>query len=84
MSLRHTRVMDEGIRAVPVRAGGIRLGQLLKLAGVAGSGADAKSVLQGGAVTVNGAPETRRGRQLADGDLVAVGDDVVRVVVEGR
>lgn len=58
----------------------IRLGQLLKLAGVAGSGGEARSLLESGAVTVNGELETRRGRQLRDGDIVAVDADSVRVV----
>jgi ribosome-associated protein YbcJ (S4-like RNA binding protein) len=30
-------------------------------------------------VTVNGQPETRRGRQLHQGDVVAVGGEAVRV-----
>jgi ribosome-associated protein len=52
----------------------IRLGQLLKAAGLAGSGADAKALIAEGAVSVNGEPELRRGRQLHRGDVVAVGD----------
>ena len=63
------------------REDGIRLGQLLKLAGLVGSGADAKAVLESGEVTVGGRPETRRGRQLRDGDVVALGGQRVRVVV---
>ena len=57
----------------------IRLGQLLKLSSVADSGADARELLRAGGVTVNGETETRRGRQLHRGDLVAVGDQTVRV-----
>ena len=57
----------------------IRLGQLLKLAGVAESGADAKALLADGGVTVNGEVETRRGRQLAPGDVIAAGDERVRI-----
>ena len=54
----------------------IRLGQLLKLAGVAESGTDAKDLLAADAVRVNGEPETRRGRQLHRGDVVSVdGED---------
>jgi ribosome-associated protein len=49
----------------------IKLGQALKLAGLAGSGVDAKMVIQDGEVTVNGKTETRRGRKLKDGDVVA-------------
>jgi ribosome-associated protein len=67
------------VREVSIRGQTIRLGQLLKLAGIADSGADAKALLAEGFVTVNGEPEERRGRQLGVGDEVAVGDDVVRV-----
>ncbi len=58
----------------------IRLGQLLKLAGLVDSGSDAKFLLAGGEVSVNGEAETRRGRQLRAGDVVALGDAAVRVV----
>ena len=58
---------------VEIRGPMIRLGQLLKLAGVVDSGAEAKLLLARGAVAVNGAVEVRRGRQLHDGDRVAVG-----------
>jgi ribosome-associated protein len=57
----------------------IRLGQLLKLSTFADSGADARALLLAGAVTVNGVPEARRGRQLHRGDLVTVGEQTVRV-----
>ncbi|HEY8581963.1 MAG TPA: RNA-binding S4 domain-containing protein [Capillimicrobium sp.] len=67
------------MRDVPIRDDVIRLGQLLKLAGLVDSGAEAKSVLAEGRVTVNDEPEARRGRQLRDGDVVRLDDDVVRV-----
>jgi ribosome-associated protein len=57
---------------VPISGESIRLGQFLKLASAIDSGADAKSLLADGEVTVNGEPETRRGRQLVRGDRVAV------------
>lgn len=66
-------------REIVIRGDVIRLGQLLKLAGIAGSGTEAKALLQEGVVAVNGEREERRGRQLRAGDVVAVGDDVVRV-----
>jgi ribosome-associated protein len=69
------------VREVPVRADGIRLGQLLKLAGLVDSGADVKALVAAGSVAVNGETETRRGRQLADGDEVAVAGQRCRVVV---
>jgi ribosome-associated protein len=51
----------------------IRLGQFLKLASLIDTGADAKTVIADGMVTVNGETETRRGRQLRPGDVVSVG-----------
>jgi ribosome-associated protein len=67
------------VREVAIREDVIRLGQLLKLAGLADSGAEAKELLAAGAVTVNDAPEDRRGRQLRRGDVVAAGDERLRV-----
>ncbi len=64
---------------VPITGEGIRLGQFLKLANAIDSGADAKSLLAEGSVTVNGEPETRRGRQLAKGDAVSVRGEQLRV-----
>jgi ribosome-associated protein len=61
------------------RDGMIRLGQLLKAAGLVESGGEAKQVLAAGAVRVNGEVETRRGRQLRRGDIVDVGGETVRV-----
>jgi ribosome-associated protein len=65
---------------IPIRGDMIRLGQLLKLAGVAQDGGEAKALLADGAVTVNGEPDARRGRQLGVGDLVEVGDEILRIV----
>jgi ribosome-associated protein len=50
----------------------IRLGQLLKFANVAESGAHAGSMIADGDVLVDGEVETRRGRQLARGAVVEV------------
>jgi ribosome-associated protein len=58
----------------------IRLGQLLKLANLVDSGADAKLLLAGGEVLVNGEIEIRRGRQLRAGDIVEFDDEQVRIV----
>ncbi|MGE4428617.1 MAG: RNA-binding S4 domain-containing protein [Solirubrobacteraceae bacterium] len=62
------------MRDVAISGDSIRLGQLLKHAGLADSGGDAKALLAAGLVTVDGEVETRRGRQLADGAVVVVDD----------
>jgi len=69
-----------GMREVEVRDDGIRLGQLLKLAGLVDAGSDVRPLLLEGVVTVGGRLETRRGRQLKKGDVVAVGEEKVRLV----
>ena len=61
----------------------IRLGQLLKLAGVVGGGGEVKDFLAAETVLVNGEPDNRRGRQLHPGDVVAVGDEKLQIVAAG-
>ncbi|WP_159621882.1 RNA-binding S4 domain-containing protein [Ruania rhizosphaerae] len=57
---------------VPISDEMIRLGQLLKLAGLVEDGASARLLLADDAVQVNGQVETRRGRQLVAGDEIEV------------
>jgi ribosome-associated protein len=71
--------MGGQVEDVPIRDGSIRLGQFLKLANMIDSGSDAKELMIQGAVTVNGEVETRRGRQLVPGDMVALGGVEARV-----
>lgn len=59
------------IEVVPVD-GEIRLGQFLKLASLAESGAQARELVEQGEVLVDGIIEQRRGRRLATGALVEV------------
>jgi ribosome-associated protein len=67
------------MREMPIRDETIRLGQLLKLADLVDSGAEAKELLASGAVSVNGEPEERRGRQLRRGDVVTAAGERIRV-----
>jgi ribosome-associated protein len=69
-------------RDIAIRGQTIRLGQLLKLAGVVDGGGEAKDLIASGAVLVNGEPETRRGRQLHPGDQVRIAGDELVVVAE--
>ncbi|GAA5129599.1 RNA-binding S4 domain-containing protein [Pseudonocardia adelaidensis] len=68
------------IQDVPVAEYPIRLGQFLKLAGLADHGAHARELVEAEEVQVNGRLETRRGAQLRAGDVVAVGGHRARVV----
>jgi ribosome-associated protein len=66
-------------REVEIRSEMIRLGQLLKLAGLIDAGGQAATFLATTTVLVNGEPEQRRGRQLRAGDTVQAGDEVLRL-----
>lgn len=58
----------------------IRLGQALKLAGMVGSGVEAKVVIKNGEVTVNEKAELQRGKKLHDGDVVSYNGETMKVV----
>jgi ribosome-associated protein len=72
------------VRDVQISTNMIRLGQLLKLAGLIESTGEAKAFLAITSVTVNGEPEDRRGRQLFAGDEVRADDEDLRVVSSER
>lgn len=57
----------------------IKLGQAMKAAGLAGSGVEAKEVIQDGLVKVNGQTDTRRGRKLYAGDIVSYNREEIRI-----
>jgi ribosome-associated protein len=66
---------------VPLAAEPIRLGQFLKLAGLAEDGGHARELIEAAEVQVNGRVETRRGAQLRAGDVIAVHGRRARPVV---
>jgi ribosome-associated protein len=77
-------VSGEGVegagREIQVRGETIRLGQLLKVAGLIDVGGEAKAFLAAHEVRVNGEPDARRGRQLHPGDEVRVAGEILRLV----
>ncbi len=58
----------------------IKLGQVLKLSGLADSGSYAKLFIADGLVSVNGQVDLRRGRKVYPGDVVEFQGDAVKVV----
>ena len=64
---------------VPITGEMIRLGQLLKLAGVVDNGARARTLIEDGEVSVDGEVDRRRGRQVRPGARVEIGETVIRV-----
>ena len=57
----------------------IKLGQLLKLAGLVSSGIEAKIVITEGEVLYNGEVEIRRGKKVYPGDIVEFNGESVTV-----
>lgn len=65
------------MESIEIRDEFIKLGQALKLAGLADSGVMAKEVILDGLVKVNGNVELRRGKKLYEGDVFSFqGEDV--------
>ncbi|OUO77426.1 RNA-binding protein [Blautia sp. An249] len=58
----------------------IKLGQLLKLAGVVEDGVEAKYVIQDGLVLVNGEREERRGKKIYENDVVSFRGEEIKVI----
>ena len=68
------------MREITVRGDHITLGQLLKVAGLVGTGGEVKYFLQETSIQVNGEHDIRRGRKLRPGDTVLVeGRDPIRL-----
>lgn len=67
------------MQVIHLREEYIKLGQALKAAGLAGSGVEAKFMIQDGLVRVNEEVETRRGRKLTAGDMVEYKGETIRI-----
>ena len=62
----------------------VELYKVLKFEGLVGSGAEAKAVIAEGQVTLNGAVETRKRKQVAGGDIVEFQGEKLRMVDSNR
>ena len=60
----------------------IKLGQLLKLSGLCGSGTDAKFIIAEGLVKVNAEVDTRRGKKIVHGDVVEFEGQKIKVLAD--
>ena len=76
--MHHPNVQGDDMPIEPT----IRLDQFLKLVGLVRSGGEAKHLVQGGRVTLNGLVETRRSKKLRPGDRVSVGIHTVTVELD--
>lgn len=58
----------------------VELYKILKFEGVVGSGGEAKSVIDDGAVLVNGEVETRRRKKIVSGDVIEYLGETIKMV----
>lgn len=58
----------------------IKIGQLLKHAGVCSSGTEAKFIILEGDVTLNGVTEKQRGKKVVKGDIIETRGVSIKVV----
>ena len=68
-------------REIAIRAEPIELCQLLKFAGLAESGGEAKQLISQGDVFVNGVVETQKRKKIKAGDRVTYGAQTIRVTL---
>lgn len=68
------------MKEIKLREDFIKLGQALKAADLVSDGVEAKFVIQDGLVEVNGEVDTRRGRKLYDGDMVAFDGETIKII----
>ena len=67
------------MQVVKIKDEHIKLGQLIKLAGLVDNGVEAKYAIQNSLVLVNGQIDTRRGRKIVPGAIVKFKDEEIKV-----
>ena len=65
---------------VKIRDEFIKLGQVLKLAGVVEDGVEAKYVITDGLVKVNGETELRRGKRRVNGYKISYNGKIIKII----
>ena len=78
----NTKKLSIEMRDVEVSKEPLELYKILKFEGMVSSGGEAKSVISGGQVLVNGKVETRKRKQIVSGDIVEFGEEKIRIQVK--
>ena len=67
------------MQVIKIKDDNIKLGQLIKLAGLVDSGVEAKYAIQNSLVYVNGQIDTRRGRKVIQGGIIKFKNEEIKV-----
>jgi ribosome-associated protein len=65
------------MREVKITKEPVELCKILKLAGLASSGGEAKALIAAGEVLVNGTTETRKRKKIISGDVIEMGQEKI-------
>ena len=77
------KVKINGVKKVVIRGEYIKLDSLLKFAGAVSTGGEAKYLITGGKVSVNGVVSKARGHKVRGGDVVRCGAGIYKIVCAG-
>lgn len=69
------------MQVIKIKDDNIKLGQLIKLAGLVDNGVEAKYAIQNSMVFVNGQIDTRRGKKIVPGDIVSFKNEEIKVEI---
>ena len=67
------------MQVIKIKDDNIKLGQILKLAGLVDNGVEAKYAIQNSLVFVKGQIDTRRGRKIVPGDIIKFKNEEIKV-----
>ena len=70
------------IQEIVIKSEFIKLDSLLKYAGICMTGGEAKTLIEGEAVSFNGEVCTMRGKKIRPGDEVSIADVVLKITAQ--
>jgi ribosome-associated protein len=70
------------MREVEISKQPVELYKILKFEGVASSGGEAKSLIDGGLVSVNGEVEKRKRKKIVSGDIVVCMGETLKILLK--
>jgi ribosome-associated protein len=73
----------EKMRVVEIEEEPIELYKILKFENMVQSGGEAKFVIAGGLVRVNGEVETRKRKKIISGDVIEFEKEKIRIIIKG-
>ena len=65
------------MREIKITKEPVELYKIIKLAGLASSGGEAKALIAAGEVLVNGTTETRKRKKIVSGDVIEMGQEKI-------